>query len=71
MAWDRDPVRRSKYNECGESRDTSGDRSCEPRVKSLVETKVVNKEKRKVVWVRNWLFVIYGHCKCISTQANK
>ena len=40
MARDWDPVQRSKYNKCGKSRDTSGDRSHEPRVKSRVETKV-------------------------------
>ena len=34
MARDRDPVQRSKYNKCGKSWDTSGDRSCEPGVKS-------------------------------------
>ena len=71
MARDQNPVRRSKYNECGKSRDTSGDRSREPRVKSRVETKVANKEKRKVVWVRNWLFVIYCHYEGVSMQANE
>ena len=71
MARDQNPVRRSKYNKCGKSRDTSGDRSREPRVKSRVETKVANKEKRKVVWVCNWLFIIYCHYRCVSMQTNK
>ena len=71
MARDWGPVRRSKYNKCGKSRDTSGDRSREPRVKSRVKTEVVNKEKRKVVQVCNWSFVIYRYYKDVSTQANE
>ena len=71
MAKDRNSVRRSKYNECGKSRDILGDRSREPRVKSRVETKVANKGKRKVVRVRNQLFVIDRHYEGVSTQTDE
>ena len=67
MVRDRDPVRRSKYNKCGKSRDISGDRSREPKVESRVEAKVANKRKRKVVRIRNQLFVIYRYYKGVST----
>ena len=70
-ARDQDLARRCKYNECGKSRDISGDRSREPRVKLRVETKVANKEKRKVIRVHNRLFVIYCHYLCVSMQTNE